>query len=286
MSSFRPNVCFSAGSRVAASLAAAAVATSALIAGAPGAHAATVSAGAAKASAKPPTGTTGFTAAQATAFKAEITAIKNEVTAITATTAKATAPRAAVAKARATKARAAAVTATRAKARAVTPTKTRAVTPTKARAAAAQQDYTFYDSINPSQIPAGRQVATYADGQYAVSRSQVSDPGNVIWIDVSGNDANANALDVEPGDATPAQAAGWVDHRLTAHPGAVAIIYTMRSDWAAAQAAVDTLPAQMRASVRWWIADPTGQPHIVPGAQATQWYWGSSYDISTAEPGF
>jgi hypothetical protein len=24
----------------------------------------------------------------------------------------------------------------------------------------------------------------------------------------------------------------------------------------------------------------------VPGASATQWYWGSSYDISTAQPGF
>jgi hypothetical protein len=42
----------------------------------------------------------------------------------------------------------------------------------------------------------------------------------------------------------------------------------------------------MRTQVRWWIADPTGHPHLVPGSQATQWYWGENYDISTAEPGF
>jgi hypothetical protein len=41
----------------------------------------------------------------------------------------------------------------------------------------------------------------------------------------------------------------------------------------------------MQHQVRWWIADPTGTPHIVPGADATQWYWGHSYDITTARPG-
>ena len=41
----------------------------------------------------------------------------------------------------------------------------------------------------------------------------------------------------------------------------------------------------MQHQVRWWIADPTGVPHVVPGAQATQWYWGHNYDISTALPG-
>jgi hypothetical protein len=42
----------------------------------------------------------------------------------------------------------------------------------------------------------------------------------------------------------------------------------------------------MRARIRWWIADPTGTPHIVPGSNATQWYWGTGYDESTALPGF
>jgi hypothetical protein len=60
----------------------------------------------------------------------------------------------------------------------------------------------------------------------------------------------------------------------------------MRSEWGAVKAAVDALPARMRSEVRWWIADPTGSPHIVPGANATQWYWGPNYDITTVDGGF
>jgi hypothetical protein len=60
----------------------------------------------------------------------------------------------------------------------------------------------------------------------------------------------------------------------------------MRSEWGAVKAAVDALPARMRSEVRWWIADPTGTPHIVPGANATQWYWGPNYDITTVAAGF
>lgn len=146
--------------------------------------------------------------------------------------------------------------------------------------------YTFYDSINPSAIPANHKIAAYADGRYAAERSTVNDPDHAIWIDVKARDINATALDVEPGDARPSEVAGWVKGRLTAHHDQIAIVYTMRSEWAAAKASVATLPAWMQGRVRWWIADPTGHPHIVPGSQATQWYWGKHYDISTALPGF
>jgi hypothetical protein len=47
-----------------------------------------------------------------------------------------------------------------------------------------------------------------------------------------------------------------------------------------------TLPTWMQSRVRYWIADPTGVPHMVDGANATQWYWGTSYDITTANAGF
>jgi hypothetical protein len=267
MSCFRPRIRFSVDrSWLTTGLFAAGLAASAVIAGAHGAHAATAGAvrssavrssavrssavgpGAVKASSAKPG--TGSTRAGTSSVKAGTSSTRAGVS---------------VAKARAKGAAARTKVRTR---------------------AAAQQDYTFYDSTTPSEIPGHRQIATYADGDYAVERSSVSDPGQVIWIDTDGHDANADALDVEPGDATPAEVAGWVKRRLTAHPGAIAIVYTMRSDWPAAKASVDTLPARMRASVRWWIADPTGHPHILPGAQATQWYWGDDYDISTAEPGF
>ena len=127
-------------------------------------------------------------------------------------------------------------------------------------------------------------MATYADGGYAVNPANVAGR-HVTWIDTNGSDPKAAALDVEPGDATPQQAAAWTWNKLHDAAGQIAIIYTYRADWPAAQAAIASLPQAMQHQVRWWIADPTGVPHVVPGAQATQWYWGHNYDISTALPG-
>jgi hypothetical protein len=146
--------------------------------------------------------------------------------------------------------------------------------------------YLIYDSVTPTAIPAHHVVATYATGPFAVSAAQVAGRKAVLWIDTRGTDPQAAALDVEPGDATPTAAAGWAWQRLHTVPYSTAIIYTMRSEWPATQAAIATLPHWMQNHVRWWIADPTGYPHIVPGSSATQWYWGTHYDITTANPGF
>jgi hypothetical protein len=151
--------------------------------------------------------------------------------------------------------------------------------------AAPARPFQIYDSVTPSSIPGGKMVATYADGPYAVSPSQVQGH-RVMWIDTNGSDPRANALDVEPGDATPQGAATWVQQRLSDYPHSSAIVYTMQSEWPATRAAVAALPHWMQHQVRWWIADPTGSPHVLPGASATQWYWGSGYDITTAKPGF
>jgi hypothetical protein len=146
--------------------------------------------------------------------------------------------------------------------------------------------YLVYDSVTPGSLPSSQPAAVYADGAYAASASEVSGHHSVLWIDTNGSDPNANALDVEPGDATPASAAQWVQAHLSKQPHSVAIIYTMRSDWSAVQSAVGGLPSWEQSHVRYWIADPTGVPHVVPGSSATQWYWGSNYDISTANPNF
>jgi hypothetical protein len=146
--------------------------------------------------------------------------------------------------------------------------------------------WVFYDSVVPGAIPAGQQVATYATGPYAASASELAGRGKIMWIDVTGTDYNATALDTEPSDATPTGAADWAYHRLLEHPHGLAHIYTMISEWPAVKQACASLPASMQARIRWWIADPTGVPHLVPGSQATQWYWGQNYDISTAAPNF
>ena len=148
------------------------------------------------------------------------------------------------------------------------------------------QPQTFYDSVAPTAIPAGQKVATYADGPYQASSAAVAGRGNVLWIDTNGTNTRANALDVEPGDATPTEAASWVSAKLSASPHTDAIVYTFQAEWGSVQSNIATLPSWMQSHVKYWIADPTGTPHIVPGAAATQWYWGGSYDISMAKPGF
>jgi hypothetical protein len=148
------------------------------------------------------------------------------------------------------------------------------------------QPYLVFDSVLPGMLPSGHVIATYATGPNAVSPAELAGRGPVLWIDVDAADPAADVLDVEPGCATPSAVPGWVWRRLSASPAALAIIYTSQSEWPAVQAAVATLPAAMRTKIRWWIADPTGYPHLVPGSDATQWYWGSSYDISTATPRF
>jgi hypothetical protein len=128
-------------------------------------------------------------------------------------------------------------------------------------------------------------VGTYSTGARPVPASAVAGREKVLWIDTLATDpAGSGALDVEPGCATPSQVPGWVSARLKAHPNQVAIVYMSLSEWPQVQADVASLPSWMRSRIRWWVADPTGVPHIVPGSSATQWYWGSTYDESLAAP--
>jgi hypothetical protein len=159
-----------------------------------------------------------------------------------------------------------------------------AARPAPARHHAPAGPYHIWDSVTPSSLPAGHAAAVYANGAYAASPAQVAGHKTLLWIDTNGTNPGANVLDVEPGDATPAGAAAWAQQRLATHPGSVAIIYTMLSQWQQVKNHVAHLPRAQQANVRYWIADPTGVDHIVPGASATQWYWGQNTDISTATP--
>ncbi|MBO0823236.1 MAG: hypothetical protein J2P27_05180 [Actinobacteria bacterium] len=167
------------------------------------------------------------------------------------------------------------------------PKPTPVVTHTRA-AAAPQRPFDIYDSVIPAAIPRNVLAATYSTGHFAVSAAQMASRPT-LWIDAWGTDpVHTSVLDVEPGDATPAIAVTWVTRRLMANhdPRTKARIYTTLKEWPTVRAAIATLPAWMQSHVRWWVADPTGVRHMVRGAHATQWYWGPSYDISTASPGF
>src|SRR5258706_6526981 len=105
-----------------------------------------------------------------------------------------------------------------------------------------------------------------------------------MWIDTQATDPDASALDIEPGDAPPEQAATWAYQRLSKYPHGLARLYTSQSEWPAVQAAVATLPAKMRPHIPWWIADPPRVPPKGPGADATPWYLGTRYGPPTPNP--
>lgn len=147
--------------------------------------------------------------------------------------------------------------------------------------------YTIYDSVSPGAIPSDQgHVAVYGNGKFQASWSAVHGRGHVLWIDTKGNNPGCDVLDVEPGDATPSGAARWVKNRVAEQPGHLAIVYTMRSEWKQVEDAINDLPGSVKGQVRYWIADPTGVPHIVPGSSATQWYWGANFDKTSALPEF
>jgi hypothetical protein len=142
--------------------------------------------------------------------------------------------------------------------------------------------YLIYDSVLPGALPAHHVAAVYATGPYATPASAVRGRGEVLWIDVRGTDPAADVLDIEPGCASPAVAAAWTSARLSQYRGSLAVMYTSLAEWSLVKGELAGLPGWMQARIRWWIANPTGTPHLVPGSDATQWYWGSRVDISTA----
>lgn len=150
--------------------------------------------------------------------------------------------------------------------------------------------YALYDSVQPhvlSDILADHpnaRVASYTTGGYAADPSSIKSVahGQTMWIDTDGTKPRANVLDVEPGNIGPERAGEWVKSHTHLTDDRPAIVYTMKSLWADVKA--DVARDAPGYPVRWWVADPTGTPHMVPGAHATQWYWGTAVDISAADP--
>jgi len=139
------------------------------------------------------------------------------------------------------------------------------------------------DSVTSADIPSGFQmVAGYLDGRYAWSAADWRRHQASVLVHIVVNPANnaGDVLDVEPGDATPAQALGWV--RMRRKAGAIPALYASRS-------VVPTIEAIFKSAGEpfplWWIAEWTGVPHQVGGSIATQYdhppHSGGHYDLSS-----
>lgn len=135
---------------------------------------------------------------------------------------------------------------------------------------AATPQLSGYDAVTASYIPYGAQVALcYVNGAYAnCGAVSARHPKHLVTIAVNTGGV-ARLLDVEPGDATPAQAGGWVRAMVDRHiyrPG----IYANAS----------TMPAVEQSLAGWHLARSQyvlmvaawdGNPAIPSGFDAKQW---------------
>lgn len=140
----------------------------------------------------------------------------------------------------------------------------------------------MFDDVNVSLIPVDSvAVAGYVDGRwptYATLVKKFPHAQHYLSIAVFAKD-DADALDVEPGDATIAEAAAWVKRqRKNGNPRPV--VYTAIS-WG--QNLVDALTKaglEYGKDYLYWSAHYTGKPHLCSSkcgfgfkgiAHATQW---------------
>jgi Putative peptidoglycan binding domain len=121
----------------------------------------------------------------------------------------------------------------------------------------------MFDAIDVSQIPSGATaVAGYVNGNWKTYPQLVSrfPHASVLSIAVSAS-ADADCLDIETGDATPADAAAWYG-RQKARGAARPCLYASASVMQADVVPVIQAAGIARGSVRLWSAHYTGSAHI------------------------
>jgi hypothetical protein len=140
----------------------------------------------------------------------------------------------------------------------------------------------MYDSVTPSHIPVdAMMVAGYVDLWSAADWASFP---KAIKVRIARNvHESGDVLDVESGDATPAQAPAWVT-RERARDGKDKTVYMSQSVW---QAVRDAFKAQNVREPQYWTAAYSTPPNenIPAGAVAHQYInppgSGGHYDISS-----
>lgn len=144
---------------------------------------------------------------------------------------------------------------------------------------------TMYDAVNVAAIPAGAQaVACYVDGNWPTCQQVDArfPHAQHLTIAVHAGD-DAECLDVETGDATPSEAAGWVNRQLgrgVQRP----CVYANGNTWNNLGLARDLAGYGPR--IRRWIAEWDNNPQIPAGYDAKQYSTGGNYDTSVCADNF
>ncbi|MHB1472479.1 MAG: hypothetical protein ACYCV4_02450 [Dermatophilaceae bacterium] len=144
----------------------------------------------------------------------------------------------------------------------------------------------MYDSIRAEAIPVdAKVVAGYVDGLYAWSTedwARFADVDIRVRIATSVETLDADVLDVEKGDATPADAPAWVEKVRSRAGSYDAMVYCSLSNWDACKKAfADAVVPQPE----WWIAEWDGVAELPAGAVAKQYQSTPLYDLSVIDTG-
>lgn len=114
---------------------------------------------------------------------------------------------------------------------------------------------TMWDSATSAFPPGAALKALYANGRFAQLATYGYGPGRV-YIDVTGAVPGAASwLDVETGDASPADVPGWLDQRAKHGPGGV---YCNRGNLAAVERAAGARPHLL------WVSTLDGTVDVGP----------------------
>lgn len=118
-------------------------------------------------------------------------------------------------------------------------------------------------------------VAGYANGLYAWTAADWARFPNQahVTIDVRGTDIGADVLDVESGDATPADSVTWVRNKLLQKPGYPPVLYVNRSNITQVFNAQNAAGHQVGRDFRLWIATLDGTKSVpdMTGVTAIQY---------------
>ncbi len=137
---------------------------------------------------------------------------------------------------------------------------------------------TMYDTVEAQSAPAGASLlAGYVNGRYAnMDALRARYPhALLVGIAVTADHDGGVVLDVERGDATPAEAPGWVTRRRAA--GVDPTVYCSASVWPAVRAAFHVAHV---AEPHYWIAQWDDRAAVMPGAVAKQYANHPGYDVS------
>lgn len=141
-------------------------------------------------------------------------------------------------------------------------------------------DRIFYDSVDPTRIPRNAEgVCGYVDGRYRWSDAGWNLFPNAVKarIAVFSTTNDGHVLDVEPGNATPAQSVDWV--LLRRSMGIDPSVYMNTSTWPEVRSA---FRARRIMEPHYWVAQYDNVRIIPPGAVAKQFYNNDAlgYDMS------